>query len=476
MEQCQRREEEHDKEWQKWRYQVGVAEAADSNVDLKTCSQDVLKAWILRRREVDKLQMDFWAEYASDIEAAKVSLATVACLIRDSFKPAVVDLLKVGDWVEDIVQWYADRVEKQRALNDAALARAKAEEEQKKAASQGVFATQGVAASQGRVWSARPRYSRFFNEAAGRPADAGPPGATCEQPQLEEFVDNDQMVKWWLDLGGYTTICQVDENGWTPLHHCVEAMVHWDQAWKIAIALIDGMAASQDGEKWLRAKTQKGQPPHRAALHMLACNSDRTLKKADIAHMLARKANEVDPTDDQGRTPLMHAVVAGLLDVAQALVKAGADPHLVSNDGRNIADRCTGSSGWVSKWVREELGIQPAAVEVHSRYRKVGAVSLSRAFRYHAKQAMDLVDQVVAEADQEMAAAASQDEAAAASQGHAPAAAASSSERPPALFQGRNVPRYRAQPWPTSPAAPPRERWTWFWDDRRQKWRWNWVE
>ena len=70
---------------------------------------------------------------------------------------------------------------------------------------------------------------------------------------------------------------------------------------------------------------------------------------------------------------------------------------------------------------------------------------------------------------------------AAASQGPAPVAsssgaAASSSGGEPAASQRRSVPPYKAQPWPTSPSAPPRERWSWFWDERRQKWNWYWTE
>ena len=427
-------------------------------------SQEEMRAWILRRREVDKLQMDFWAEYAQDMENAKVALAEMVVHIRDNFKPDVVDLLKFDDWVEDILQWHANKVEKQKKQNAMKEA---------DAASQGVAARQGVAASQDRVWSARPRYHRFFNEAAGRPADSGPPGATCEQPQKPaQDMDNEQWVKWWLDLGGYSSCNQVDENGWTPLHHCVEAMVHWDQAWKICNALIQKMAASQEGVKCLRAQTLKGQPPHRTALHMLSCNSDRALKKAEMALFRAQAANEVDPLDDQGRTPLMHAVGTGLVDVAKALVQAGADPNLQSHDGRNIANRAHGSSGMMSEWIRYELKIKPADVEVHSRYRKSGAVSLSRHHRYHAQGAMLRAEEAQVAASQGPAPVASSSGAAASSSGWEPAA----SQRPTKARAAGGGPPFKARPWPTSPSSPPRERWRWFWDESRQKWSWYWTE
>ena len=59
-------------------------------------------------------------------------------------------------------------------------------------------------------------------------------------------------------------------------------MVHWDQAWKICVTLIDKMEV-----QWLQAKTEKGQPPHRTALHMMACNSDRAVRKPELVVLLA---------------------------------------------------------------------------------------------------------------------------------------------------------------------------------------------
>ena len=98
-------------------------------------------------------------------------------------------------------------------------------------------------------------------------------------------------------------------------------------------------------------------------------NSNRAFKHAELADLLARKSGEVDLVDDQGRTPLMHAVGTGLLDVAKALVAAGADTLRESVDGRNIANRCHGSSGMVRRWVDKGLKVRPRLVQVESRYR-----------------------------------------------------------------------------------------------------------
>ena len=61
----QQKEAEHDEEWAKLRLEV--EEEKEKVVE----SQEATKAWILRRREVDKLQMDFWAEYAQNMEYAR---------------------------------------------------------------------------------------------------------------------------------------------------------------------------------------------------------------------------------------------------------------------------------------------------------------------------------------------------------------------------------------------------------------------
>ena len=466
---CQQKAASEEAEYSKLRYQAGKPKLA--------ASQEELNAWILKRRHIDQGHMDFWKQYAADMEEAKVSLATVVGQLRDWFNPDVVDLLKIDDWVEGIVLWYLSRQEKLEA-------EAKAEEQHNAAAASqgpGEAASQGpgVAASQDKIPSARPAYSRYFNKAAGRPLDAGPPGATCEQPPPLGKLGRDELVKFWLDMGGYSSTNQIDENGWTPLHHCVEAMVHWDQAWKIAEALIDAMGDTDDGERWLRAKTERGQPPNRTALHMLACNSDRALKKAELAAKLARISRSVDPIDDQGRTPLMHAVGTGLLDVAQALVRAGADITRRSMDGRNLADRCKGSSGHVYSWVKNDLGIKAASQgQVQSRYRHKGAVSLSRQARYDAQHAMNFSEALAAieEADASPGGAAASQGGTAASPGGADASPGVAAASQGVRRRAKAVPKFEARASPMNPSSPAHERWEWFWDDRRQRWSWYWCE
>ena len=409
---------------------------------------DELKAWLLHRRSIQQMQMDFWLQYSQDMDECKLDLCKEVESIFDNFAPEIVDMLKL-DWVDDILDWKAARVEKKVEPHLA--------ESQDR-----------VTPSEIRVSMARPRYHRFFNAAAGRGEDDGPPGATCEQPKIDgswQWSD-DEWLAWWLDLGGFGSCNQQDDNGWTPLHHCVEAMVHWDQAWKIGVTLIDKMEV-----QWLRAKTERGQPPppHRTALHMMSCNSDRAVRKPELVVLLANKLGDVDPTDDQGRTPLMHAVGTGLLNVAKALVDARADPFKRSDDGRTLANRCAASSGSVKAWV-EKLGVQKAGNVSGGRYRPQDHVSLSRQARYSQAMFMDQHDMAV-----------SQEEAAndASPEGGGGGAAASSSDAAPAASSAQLLPerpRMAARATPTNPIGPKRNHWAWYWDDRSQKWKWYWSE
>ena len=417
-------------------------------------SQEALASWIRQVRAVDKIATDFWDKYARGIEDAKMNFAKTLAHLQDENPPHIIDMLNMDPWMNDISVWYDALVEKKSKQADE---RAQADHA---AASQDKQVV--AAASQDRqVVAATARYRRYFNEAAGRPLDAGPPGVTCEQPPpLDENMGWEDLAAWWLDLGGYDKVNQEDEHGWTPLHHAIDAMVHWDQAYKIAEALIRLMAESQDGARWLRAKTRAGKPPHRTALHMLSCNSDRALMKAVLVKLLAEKVNEIDPRDDKGRTPLMHAVGTGLLDVAKALVAAGADPTKECDAGKNLANRCVASSGMMRRWVQQELRLWPNSGLDSTRYRKAGQISLSRQTRYNAAAEMDLA------VSQEFWAWSQGPAAASSGEGGAASSSGTYTTPPPIV----------ARATPLDPSSSRGPKWEWFYDQRRQKWYWDWVE
>lgn len=73
--------------------------------------------------------------------------------------------------------------------------------------------------------------------------------------------------------------------------------------------------------------------------HMPAGYADYELSApSKIVHSLLEHGAEVQATDDQGRTPLMMAVMHGWYDVAQQLIAAGADINVHDRAGRIAMD------------------------------------------------------------------------------------------------------------------------------------------
>ena len=158
---------------------------------------------------------------------------------------------------------------------------------------------------------------------------------------------SEQWAEWWLDIGGYGGAEEFDDDDWTPLHHAMQATVHWEYAHEIVVALIDKM-----GEGWLRAKTGGGRPEGWTALHMCANGSDVALMRATLARRLVEARALVDDRDLQGRTPFLMAAGTGAVDTARALSQVGADVFAVADDGRNAMDRAQGSSGTMARRLR----------------------------------------------------------------------------------------------------------------------------
>ena len=313
---------------------------ADTHQREKNWEQEVLghrqvmkrdAQWISRRRALMGMLMNCWATYRESMHRLEKELVHGFQVIRDQ--------------VSSKDAW--DKIEIDQTILDteALLTRDLAEAASQEAA---MAASQGYDAD--RSWHARDRYLAHFNRWAGRELHDGPPSAKCRQPPVDPNWStwNDlQRVQYWLQLGGYTELEQLDGLGWTPFHHAVEALVFWDRAYNVCAGCINRMSIH-----WLRAKTHSGQPKMRTALHMLANNSDRALRKAFLVRLLCQRMRELQPEsfdcdllDDQGRTPLHLAVGTGQLDVAKVLVSFGASPYAQSSDGRDMIQRCTGSSG-----------------------------------------------------------------------------------------------------------------------------------
>ena len=179
-------------------------------------------------------------------------------------------------------------------------------------------------------------------------------GASSPEPELTDEQENWQRLsgnasdrEWamhWLRLGGFEPsaqgAAQFDSDGWLPLHHAIQATVHWTKAHDVCRGLMMMM-----DDQLLRAKTRGGRPAGYTALHLASNNSDRIFERRFLVDCLLKRDADVNARDLQGRTLLHLAAGTGVVDVAKVLVRHGADMHAVDNAGKNALDRAMGCSG-----------------------------------------------------------------------------------------------------------------------------------
>ncbi len=78
----------------------------------------------------------------------------------------------------------------------------------------------------------------------------------------------------------------------------------------------------------------------------------------DAIRLLADKGAKVDERDEQGRTPLIWAVIAGQRDRVKSLINVGADVNAVDADRKSVLEHALNpeeSDEGISKLIREEI-------------------------------------------------------------------------------------------------------------------------
>ena len=177
-------------------------------------------------------------------------------------------------------------------------------------------------------------YAVYFCGAAGRNVGDGAPGIGCKQPELPDnwqAMDDVAWARWFLLLGGFSSANQADDDGWTPLHHAVQATVHWDMGHHVVRGLIPMM-----GQQWLRAKTQSGRPRGWTALHMICNGSDCQLQRGELCSRLIAAWADVEERAPEGRTAFMMAAGTGVIHQAEALSQAGCNVRATCDLGRML--------------------------------------------------------------------------------------------------------------------------------------------
>ena len=213
--------------------------------------------------------------------------------------------------------------------------------------------------------SPKEKYLTFFLAGTGRTAADGALGSTSPEPeptQEQKKWKDEQWAMHWLVLGGFEPspagAAQVDDDGWLPLHHAIQATQHWTSAHNVCRGLMQMMPS-----QLLKARTAGGRPSGYTCLHLASNNSDKIFQKRFLVHKLLERNVDVNATDTDGeRTALHFAAGTGQVDVAKVLVEARADIRLLDRYGKNALDKALGSSsqmkGHSVKFVRaRELAV-----------------------------------------------------------------------------------------------------------------------
>ena len=197
------------------------------------------------------------------------------------------------------------------------------------------------------VYGADLRYRSFFSQASGRAVEEGLVSASYDVrppwPVGWRSMTNQAFALEFLRLGGYRSAMQTDEHGWTALHHAMQATVFWDMAHRVCQGLIEMM-----NPRWIRMKTWSGKLSGWSALHMACNGSDLMLERGNLVRLLIEHDADIIAVDPRAERLFCTRPAPEswtLLKLWQPQVAMWA----ASYDGRNAANRCSGSSGTMKR-------------------------------------------------------------------------------------------------------------------------------
>ena len=202
------------------------------------------------------------------------------------------------------------------------------------------------------------------------------PMANVQEQSLRwwELEDGWGWGKWWMDLGGFKRSTDLDANGWSALHHAVDATSYSTRASKAAFMLIEVTPADI-----INASTTGSQPLGYTALHFACDGSDRDFKRAQIVSRVAAKRADLEATTAKGSTPFLLASATGVTDIATALVALGCDTNATNYLQKSAWQMASGSSG-TSRKQCEDAGVPKTHVDESGMTRT--GVGQSRQTRY----------------------------------------------------------------------------------------------
>lgn len=345
------------------------------------------KDWIHDRRLIMQELHTGWACQVDFMDFLRDEFAMKVRALMEGVPAMAAEALELADFTNDALDRLRAKEEREGAL-PASGQGSSASGQGASASGQGASASsasgQGASASsQGASAAASEtplqRYLAYFLEGTGRDVSEGALGAWAKEPALSQEQRTwgpQQWAMFWLRLGGFEPSQKgadaTDADGFTPLHHAIQATVYWSKAHDVVEGLVPIMTASR-----LRAKTTGGRPSGYTAMHLAANGSDRLMIRHKIVRLLCDHGHPVDVLDEKGRTPLLLACGTGVLDTVKALVACRADVRAKDVNGKNAMDKAFGSSGMVSKYLQETFGLEPSGGP-STRFRPQGKSSASR--------------------------------------------------------------------------------------------------
>ena len=113
---------------------------------------------------------------------------------------------------------------------------------------------------------------------------------------------------------------ELDAEGWSPLHHAVNACSWSWRAMKAALALVP-----LTPKEIINHPTTRSQPEGFTCLHFASEGSDKDYERARLVRALVERQANVEARTTTGNTPLLLASGTGVVDTIVQLLDCGAD-------------------------------------------------------------------------------------------------------------------------------------------------------
>ncbi len=176
-----------------------------------------------------------------------------------------------------------------------------------------------------------------------------------EEEKSDNYTKFGLWIEWWMKMGGWRAIDQVDDNGWTPLHHALDSMTFSERAGHVARALIN------DGPNVVHVATTGSQPNKYTPLHFACDGSDLVFGSAGVVAMLLDAESDIEARGGKENTPLLIAAGAGLTDVCKVLVQRGADICATNYQKKSCWQKARGSSPSLADYLASVNALQTEA-------------------------------------------------------------------------------------------------------------------